>query len=95
MGAVGYENRRRPAKYGYLPSFPWYNGIRLTHDELGEVWEMIEKHAEMEKETIGLGEKALGSCRLFVRHHLLAYLVEDERKHDRLLKQLEDFKRKI
>src|SRR5580704_12319555 len=59
------------------------------------VQQVIEKHAEMEKETIRLAEKALSRCRLFVQRHLLTYLIEDEKKHDRLLGQLEDFKRNI
>ena len=67
----------------------------LTPEELGDIWEMVEKHAEMEKETIALAEKARRNCRLFVQRHLLTYLIEDEQKHDRLLAQLEDFKRKI
>jgi len=67
----------------------------LTPEELADIWEMIEKHAEMEKETIALAEKALSECRLFVQRHLLTYLIEDEKKHDRLLGQLEDFKRNI
>jgi len=67
----------------------------LTPDELGDIWDMIVKHAEMEKQTIELAEKALSRCRLFVQRHLLTYLIEDEKKHDRLLGQLEDFKRHI
>jgi rubrerythrin len=67
----------------------------LTPDELGDIWEAIEKHAEMEKATIDLAERALKNCRLFVQRHLLTYLIEDEKKHDRLLGQLEDFKRRI
>ena len=67
----------------------------LSPEELGEVWDMIEKHASMEKETIALAEKARRNCRLFIQRHLLTYLIEDEQKHDRLLTQLEDFKRKI
>jgi hypothetical protein len=67
----------------------------LTPEELGEVWDLIEEHAEMEKQTIVLGEKARRNCRLFVHRHLLTYLIEDEQKHDRLLSQLEDFKRNI
>jgi type III secretory pathway component EscV len=69
--------------------------ISLTPEELGEIWESIERHAEMEKETIALAEKARRNCRLFVLRHLLTYLLEDEQKHDRLLAQLEDFKRGI
>lgn len=67
----------------------------LTPEELGEVWDLIEKHAEAEKETIELAEKARKNCRLFVQRHLLTYLTEDEQKHDRLLGQLEDFKRNL
>jgi len=67
----------------------------LTPDELGEIWSMVEKHAEMEKETIVLAEIARKNCRLFVQRHLLTYLLEDEKKHDLLLGQLEDFKRSL
>lgn len=67
----------------------------LTPEELGEIWDMVEKHAEMEKKTIELAEKARKNCHLFVQRHLLTYLIEDEKKHDRLLGQLEDFKRSI
>ena len=67
----------------------------LTPEELADVWDLIEKHAEMERQTIALAEKARRNCRLFVHRHLLTYLIEDEQKHDRLLSQLEDFKRGI
>jgi uncharacterized protein YigA (DUF484 family) len=69
--------------------------ISLTPEELSAIWESLERHAEMEKETIALAEKARQNCRLFVLKHLLSYLIEDEQKHDRLLAQLEDFKRGI
>ena len=67
----------------------------LTPEELADVWDLIEEHAEMERQTIALAEKARRNCRLFVLRHLLTYLIEDEQKHDRLLSQLEDFKRGI
>jgi rubrerythrin len=67
----------------------------LTPEELGDIWEMLEKHIEMEKETIALAEKARRNCRLFVQRNLLTYLGEDEQKHLRLLGQLEDFKRSM
>jgi hypothetical protein len=65
----------------------------LSPEELADIWDLVEKHAEMEKETIVLAEKARKNCRLFAQRHLLTYLIEDEQKHDRLLSQLEDFKR--
>ncbi len=69
--------------------------VSLTPEELGEIWEQVERHAALEKETIELADQLRKRCRLFVQRHLLTYLVEDERLHDRLLGQLEDFKQKI
>jgi len=67
----------------------------LTPEELVEIWDMVDTHAEIEKKTIALAEKALQGCRLLAQRNLLAYLIEDEKKHDRLLSQLEDFKRNL
>ena len=67
----------------------------LTPEELAEIWDMIEKHAELERETIALAEKAQRNCRLFVQRHLLTYLIEDEKKHETLMAQLGAFKRGI
>ena len=67
----------------------------LTPEELADIWDMVEKHADLERETIALAEKAQRNCRLFVQRHLLTYLIEDEKKHDTLLGQLASFKRGI
>ena len=69
--------------------------LSLTPEELAEVWEMVEQHIELEKETIQLAEKARRNSRLFIQRHLLAYLLEDEEKHEHLLERLEDFKRQL
>lgn len=69
--------------------------VTLTPEELGEIWDGVERHAEMEKETLRLADEARKKCRLFVQRHLLTYLVEDEQLHERLLAQLQDFKRSI
>ena len=69
--------------------------ISLTPGGTGEIWDGVVRHAAMERETIALAENARRNCRLFVLKHLLTYLIEDEQKHDRLLAQLEDFKRGI
>lgn len=69
--------------------------ITLTPDELGDIWDSVSKHAEMEKETIRLGEESKKNCKSFVQLNLLSYLLDDEKKHDRILGQLEGFKDKI
>ena len=69
--------------------------VSLTPEELGDVWELVEQHIAMERRTIGYGEELKKLCNLLVHKHLLDYLLTDEAKHDKLLTQLEDFKKKI
>src|SRR5208337_5022378 len=47
-----------------------HQAFSLTPEELADIWDMIEKHAELEKETIALAEKAQRNCRLFAQRHL-------------------------
>jgi uncharacterized tellurite resistance protein B-like protein len=67
----------------------------LQPEELAGVWEMIEKHDEAEKEAVRLAEEARKSCPLVIQQQLLSYLIEDEKKHDRLLGNLEGFKKRL
>jgi len=67
----------------------------LQPEELAEIWGMIEKHDEAEKEAVRLAEEAKENCPLLIQRQLLEYLLEDEKKHDRLMGNLEAFKRGI
>ena len=67
----------------------------LQPEELAEIWDLIEKHDQAEKEAIRLAEEAKATCPLIIQRQLLDYLIEDEKKHDRLMGNLEDFKRGI
>ena len=69
--------------------------VTLTPEELGEIWTLVEEHIAMERETIGYGEELKKLCKLFVQSSLITYLLTDEEKHDKLLGQLGDFKRKL
>jgi rubrerythrin len=64
----------------------------LTPEELGEVWDMIEKHIELEKETIRLAEESRKNSKNFIVRYLLGYLMTDEQKHNEILAQMEDIK---
>lgn len=66
--------------------------ISITPEELGEVWDMVDKHIELEKETIALAEEARKYRRSPVIRYLIDYLLTDERKHEDLLVQMEDIK---
>jgi hypothetical protein len=66
--------------------------ITLTPEELGDVWEMVEEHIELEKETIRLAEESRKNSKNFVVRYLLGYLMIDEQKHNEVLRQMEDIK---
>lgn len=67
----------------------------LRPEELAEIWDSIAAHDEVEKKAIQMAEKASQNCPLVAQRQLLEYLVEDERKHDRLMGHLEAFKRNL
>lgn len=66
--------------------------IRLTPEELADVWEMIENHIELEKETIRLATESRKNSRNFVIRYLIGYLMTDEQKHNDILQKMEDIK---
>jgi rubrerythrin len=69
--------------------------VQLTPDDLAVIWDEIEKHDEAERETIKLGKELAKDCPFFVQKTLLDYLIYDEEKHDKLLGELEKFKRNL
>ena len=64
----------------------------LTPEELADVWNLVEKHIELEKETIRLAEESRRNTKNFVIRYLLGYLMTDEQKHNLILQQMEDIK---
>jgi len=70
--------------------------LTLSPDELGEVWDLIEKHIALEKKTIELAKEAqdaLKGKKMVVQEYLLDYLMIDEEKHNKVLETLETIKK--
>jgi len=71
--------------------------IAINPDELGKVWNAIEKHIELEKQTISLAKESLaaieGKKGMVVQAYLIEYLLKDEEKHDAILDKLERIKK--
>ncbi len=64
--------------------------------DLENVWDGIEEHIEIEKRTVALAEEALALLdhdREGYQKYLLSWLLEDEKKHDKLLADLVLIKR--
>jgi rubrerythrin len=69
--------------------------VKLTPEELGEVWDQITAHDEVERKTIEIAKQLKKECPFFVQKALLDYLIIDEEKHDHLLQSLEEFKKSL
>ena len=69
--------------------------ISLNPDALQRVWDGIEKHIEIEKQTIVMGEEVLQVMqgkKMAIPEYLVKYLLADEEKHNLLLEDLEQVK---
>jgi bacterioferritin (cytochrome b1) len=70
--------------------------IALTPEGMADVWDQVEAHVEMERKMVdGVRESldAVTGEQLVVQEYLLRYLLADERKHERLLSELDSIKR--
>ncbi len=70
--------------------------ISLTPEELGSVWKLIERHIEIEKKSVEFAEQAIAALKgksMVIQSYLLNYLLEDEKKHNNLLNNLEKIKK--
>jgi hypothetical protein len=70
--------------------------VSLTPEELGDVWDLVEKHIDLEKKTIELAKKSLEALRgrkMVIQEYLLDYLRIDEEKHNAVLDSLSTIKK--
>ena len=64
----------------------------VTREDVVAVWESIEEHDAIEKQTIKLAEQLKADAWTPVHKLLLEYLLRSESLHDSLLEQLGEFK---
>ena len=70
--------------------------VSLTPEELGDVWDLIEKHIDLEKKTVELAKNSLEALRgrkMVIQEYLLDYLRIDEEKHNAILETLSTIKK--
>ncbi len=74
------------------------SSIPVLTDQLEAVWDAIEEHIRIEKRTIELAQeslKAIEGSRNAAQQYLLGYLLADEKKHDKLLADLDLIKKNM
>jgi hypothetical protein len=69
--------------------------VRMSPDDMAEVWTRLEQHDELERRTIEMAKQIKEKTTDVVAKVLLEYLILDEQKHDTLLGHLEAVKRHL
>ncbi|HSO21904.1 MAG TPA: hypothetical protein VLT81_03295 [Chondromyces sp.] len=69
--------------------------VKMSPQDLAEVWGQIEAHDELERQTIALAEELMEQTTEPMHKILLDYLLKDEKKHDSLLGALDKFKKHL
>lgn len=71
------------------------NAAILTYDDLSQVWELIQKHIELERQMVDMVKGMIAAVqgkRMVMQEYLFNFLLTDENKHADLLKRLEQIK---
>ena len=72
--------------------------IPMLVPDLEKAWDGIEKHIKIEQQTIEMANQALDALKGTknpIQQYLISYLLEDEKKHDKLLADLELVKKQM
>ncbi|MBI4878357.1 MAG: hypothetical protein HY812_01675 [Planctomycetes bacterium] len=75
-----------------VDSVTWEN-VNVSREDLANIWEKIELHDKMEKQTLKLAEELREEAWSPIHKQMLDYLLNDEKKHDGLLDQLGQIKK--
>ena len=67
--------------------------VTITREDVAKIWEKIEEHDKVEKQTIELAKELREESYSPVHNQLFDYLLADESKHDSLLEQLGELKK--
>ena len=73
--------------------------IDVPEEELKALWDSIDKHAQLERRSVEIAEKSLeaigGASRTVPQHYLISYLLDDEKKHEKILGSLALLKKEL
>ena len=77
---------------GWISDTLEYKTVSLSPDELAKVSDMISRHLQIERKMIENAEKLLAAVEnkgMLAQRYFLNYLLDDEKKHSKLLDNLE------
>jgi len=66
--------------------------IVLTSEDLADVASLLDKHIAIEQKAIDMAEGAIEICRDAIVVQMLKLILEDEKKHKKMAKQMNELK---
>ena len=92
MDIIRHDSHMHHRVQQYLIDSVTVESPTVTREDVVAIWDSIEEHDKVEKQTIKLAEGLKRDAWNPVHKLLLDYLLRDESKHDSLLEQLNEFK---
>jgi hypothetical protein len=92
MDIIGHDSHMHHRVQQFLIDSVTKEATAVTREDVVAIWDSIEAHDEVEKQTIAMAEKLKKDAWSPVHKLLLEYLLRSESIHDSLLEQLGEFK---
>jgi len=92
MDIIRHDSHQHHRVQQYLIDGVTRESPTVTREDVVAIWDSIEEHDAVEKQTIELAEQLKKEAWTPVQKLLLEYLLRSEALHDSLLEQLGEFK---
>lgn len=92
MDIIRHDSHQHHRVQQYLIDGVTRESPAVTREDVVAIWDSIEEHDAVEKQTIQLAEELKKEAWTPVQKLLLEYLLRSEALHDSLLEQLGEFK---
>jgi hypothetical protein len=92
MDIISHDSHMHHRVQQFLIDSVTKEATAVTREDVIAIWDSIEAHDEVEKQTIAMAEKLKKDAWSPVHKLLLEYLLRSESIHDSLLEQLGEFK---
>ncbi|MEW6001111.1 MAG: hypothetical protein AB1638_00445 [Nitrospirota bacterium] len=93
MESIKHDSEKHKVILQMITDYATKEAFSMSHEDVLPLADLLEKHIDVENQSIKLADEAHNRSRLFVTRFLISYLIADEVKHHGLLTQLNDLKR--
>lgn len=90
MEVIKHDSRKHKVVLKAIVSTLTEEAVHLSPEELTALSGMLNKHMEIEANSVKYAAEAVANSKFFYTNYLLSTLLEDENRHHRMISQLMD-----